>query len=100
MAEGLIEQKVKRLEEWRNNFFGILIGKYTLEDLSESDIPGWWDELKRTNEKLAKAQADLAGLINWTDANHEQCIIWKQKSWEVLMYEDGYYHNCVWHLHR
>ena len=100
MAEELIEQKVKRLEEWRNNFFGILIGKYTLEDLSESDIPGWWDELKRTNEKLAKAQADIAGLINWTDANHEQCIIWKQKSWEDLMYEDGYYHNCVWHLHR
>ena len=71
-----------------------------LEDLSESDIPGWWDELKRVNEELAKAQADLGDLLNWIDANHEQCIIWKQKSWEVLMYEDGYYHNCVWHLHR
>ena len=55
MAEDLIEQKVNHLKEWRNNFFGILIGKYILEDLSESDIPHWWDELKRINEKLAKA---------------------------------------------
>ena len=56
--------------------------------------------MKLTNEALAEAQADLGGLLNWTDANHEQCIIWKQISWEVLMYVDGYYHNCVWYLHR